>query len=64
MKVKIGDIIYDSEDQPILLILTDADKKNISGMVTTAHKYCSYPDTEYWMKNDYKNIKNWMNIKK
>jgi hypothetical protein len=43
MKVKIGNKIYDSEDQPIMLILTDFDKNNISNMLETNTKYCSYP---------------------
>ena len=44
MKVKIGDTIYDSEIEPIMVILTESDKKNIKNMLPEATKYCSYPD--------------------
>jgi len=43
MKVKIGDKIYDSNVEPIMLILDDIDKQRISWM-GDQHKYCSYPD--------------------
>ena len=44
MKVKIGNIIYDSNDQPIMLILDENDRENISQMEEKATKYCSFPD--------------------
>ncbi len=43
MKVKIGDQVFDSNEQPILLILSDQDKENIASMAPEAHKYCSFP---------------------
>jgi len=43
MKVKIGDKIYDCEDQPIMLILSDADKYNLSNMGEQT-KYCAYSE--------------------
>lgn len=43
MKVKIGNTIYDSNLQPILLILEEEDKSNISEM-GEACKYCSFPE--------------------
>jgi len=50
MKVKIGNQIYDSSKTPVLLILDDLDKKNITAMLPTATKYCAFPgkgwDTE------------------
>lgn len=45
MKIKIGDKIYDSEHEPIMVILNDVDKNNIKNMLPTATKYCSFPDT-------------------
>jgi hypothetical protein len=42
MKVKIGDKIYDSEEQPIMVVLSPADKKNIGNMDHAHTKYCSY----------------------
>lgn len=32
MKVKIGADVYDAEETPIMLILTDQDKENIAKM--------------------------------
>jgi hypothetical protein len=45
MKVKIGDKIYDSSQEPIMVILSDSDKDNIKNMLPTATKYCGFPDT-------------------
>ena len=45
MKVKIGDKIFDPNDQPIMVILTDDDKSNISNMAPKATKYCAFPDS-------------------
>ena len=44
MKVKVGDKIYDGEKEPIMIILTDADKRNIASMHDDCAKYCQYPD--------------------
>jgi len=64
MKVKIGDDIYDAEYEPIMIIMSKEEKevllKNFCN--TQATKYCIYPDEEYWNKDDYKNIKKWMDI--
>ncbi len=57
MKVKIKDIIYDSELEPIMLIMDKTDKENISNMISTATKYCSYPED-----SDVDEIKNFMKI--
>ena len=54
MKVKIDNVIYDAEAQPIMLIFEDdkerelvakhiSDMPNVEG-VTTIRKYCVYPD--------------------
>jgi len=61
MKVKVGDRIYDGENEPIMVILSKGDRENIANMLPDATKYCSYPATEYWTKDDYKTIKVWMN---
>ena len=44
MKVKIGDKIYSSEKEPIMIILDDSDKENVSAMLPESSKYCSYPN--------------------
>ncbi len=45
MKVKIGNTVYDSLVEPIMLVLSDEDKFNISHMDTKATKYLSYPES-------------------
>lgn len=47
MKVKIGDKIYDPEEQPIMIILTEQDKKNIQNMLPEVTKYCVYSKDNY-----------------
>lgn len=44
MKVKIGDTIYDAEDQMVMLILTEEDKRLISTMHPDQMKFCCAPD--------------------
>jgi hypothetical protein len=44
MRVKIGDHIYDANLEPIMLILSDAEKEQIASMEASAHRYCQYPD--------------------
>ena len=60
MKVKIGNRIYSSEEQPIMLILSDEEKQNIGNMPPDANRYCSYPYTEKWCSSNFKKIKEWM----
>jgi hypothetical protein len=45
MKVKIGNIIYDANEQPIMIILTDTDKALITNMHEDCTKYCAAPDS-------------------
>ena len=44
MKVKVGNKIYDPEVEPIMIILSDQDKKNIANMLPECTKYFCYPD--------------------
>lgn len=44
MKVKIGDRVYDGEEQPIMVVLTDADKANIANMAPECSKYAAFPE--------------------
>jgi len=60
MKVKVGNKVYDREKEPVMVILTEQDKKNIRDMHPDCTKYCVYPKEEKWTKNDYKKIKDWM----
>lgn len=63
MKVKIGNTVYDSSSEPIMIILSPEDKKNISSMQDSATKYASFPDgwtdpaqMRAWMKTDQNNV--------
>ena len=56
MRVRIGDTVYDSNDEPIMIILTPRDLHNLRYMAPDLRKYCSYPEgmdrdaIEKWMK--------------
>lgn len=50
MIVRAGDTVYDSEETPILLILTDEEKDKISNLDTEEYKFCVCP--EYMSVND------------
>lgn len=56
MQVKIGNKIFDSDEEPILLILSEDTKENIAAMDSSATRYCEYP--EGW---DADAILEWMN---
>lgn len=56
MKIKLGGLIYDGKDQPIMVILTQEDKDNIANMAKEATKYCEYPENS-WGKEA---IRKWM----
>jgi len=45
MRVKIGNKIYNSNDEPIMIILEDYNKDHIYNMAPEATKYCEFPDT-------------------
>ena len=44
MKVKVGDTIFISDDQPIMVILTDDDKLKIANMDPNCTKYATFQD--------------------
>jgi len=60
MKVKVGNKIYDSEEEPIMVVLSKEDKNNIANMKEETTKYCSYPDDPQWLEDTYKKIIEWM----
>ena len=57
MKVKVGNRVYDCEDQPIMVILTTIDRANISRMTIEATRYAMFSgdckmtkeEREQWM---------------
>jgi hypothetical protein len=44
MKVKVRGMIYDAEEEPVMVILGPKDKENIANMDSEHTKYCAYPD--------------------
>ena len=59
MKIKVGNIIINAEDQPVMVILSDHDKKNINNMFPHCTKYACFPDKwgnkeemNQWMDED------------
>lgn len=60
MKVKIGPHWFDSDEDPIMIRLTQQDKENISNMEKGISDYCCYPDNPFWTSDDFKNIIEWM----
>ena len=44
MKVKVGDQVFDSENGPVMVILSDNDKENIGNMSPDCSKYAVFPD--------------------
>lgn len=56
MKIKVGNNVYDANEQPIMVILEKTDKENIANMHPDCTKYCSFPenmsekDVEEFMK--------------
>ena len=48
MKIKVGNKVYSSEDQPIMIILTERDKFNIAHMAPEATMYAEFSDDIGW----------------
>jgi len=55
MKVKVGDTVYDGNEQPVMVILSDEDKENLKNMPEDKSKYCSCPKD-----SDPEEIEKWM----
>jgi hypothetical protein len=60
MKVKIGNKIYNSDDRPIMVILSEAEKQQIADMRPRESKYCVFPGSREWTKDNHKAIVEWM----
>ena len=56
MKVKIGDKIYDSKEETVMLILNEEEKKQIAKMHLNCTRYCIYQEDKITIKQ----IKEWM----
>jgi len=59
MKVKVRNKVYDGEKEPVMVILSEGEKKQIAAM-GNSKKYCIYPSKKKWLENDYAKIKEWM----
>lgn len=52
MKIKVGDKVYSSKDQPIMVILTDVDKYNIDHMAPDNTKYAEFSGDLAWTQEE------------
>ncbi len=59
MKVKVGNKVTSGELEPIMVILSEQDKKLIKDMPSDIARYCEYPRDSYtpeeitkWMQED------------
>jgi hypothetical protein len=52
MKVKVGNKIYDAENEPVMVILTDMDKYNIACMADDATMYAAAPE-DYFSEEEF-----------
>ncbi len=43
MKIKVKDTVYDGYHEPLMVILTEKDKRNIAKMLPECTMYCQYP---------------------
>ncbi|KKL04225.1 hypothetical protein LCGC14_2618210 [marine sediment metagenome] len=56
MKIKVGDKVYDSSKEPVMVIFDQSDKESISNMAPVATMYCAFPegttqkDATKWVK--------------
>jgi hypothetical protein len=63
MKVKVGNIVTDGKHQPVMVILSPAEREQIAQMAPEATKYCVYPNNDKnkeWTADDFRKIKQWM----
>lgn len=56
MRIKVGNRVIDSKDEPIMVILTDQDKVNIGRMDPDCTKYCEFEKDDH----DIEDIECWM----
>lgn len=47
MLVKIGNKVYDSNKEPIMIVLSKQAKDNIANMLPDRMRYCEYPSKGY-----------------
>ena len=60
MKVKVGNKIYDSNNEPVMVMLSKGEREQIAKMHPLATKYCVYPDNKKLIEDNHKRIKEWM----
>ncbi len=53
MKVKVGDKIYSSDDQPLMVVFEDNDKTNVQNTEEACHKYASAPKGYFSSEQDF-----------
>jgi len=54
MKVKLGEDFYDSDDIPIVVILSEQDKVNLKLLRDEQYRYAAAPEDAFESQDDYK----------
>ena len=60
MQIKVRNKIYDGKNEPVMIIFSEGERKQIANMSPGTTKYCIYPSKEKWTKDNYKKINQWM----
>lgn len=50
MKLFVNEKIITTEDQPLIIVLTDMDKKNIANMDPKCNVYCQYQKENHYVE--------------
>ena len=59
MRIRIGEQVFDDSSVPMMVELTDADKRNIANMLPECFMYAVFPDDFGTREKMF----NWMNFK-
>jgi hypothetical protein len=54
MKIKLGEDIYDSNDIPMVVILSEQDKVNLKLLKDDQYRYAAAPEDAFETQADYK----------
>ncbi len=54
MKIKLGDEIYDSDNIPMVVILSEQDKVNLKLLKDDQYRYAAAPEDAFESQDDYK----------
>jgi len=65
MKIKIRNKMYNTDDEPIMLVFESEEEAkrvgyDVTNMAPSSRKYCMYPDKKEWTDDNFKAITAWM----